>query len=445
MDGIEGADLEHSIVQLSGEDTQRCRLLFADQLNLARGKYVPLSEARKGHARLCVGAYAVTYCKDMIAAPGAGVLDGLPDMELVFDPEELRPSWEDNTRIVIGDLRDGDEDFALCGRSALKRAIAAWRARGLEPQIGIEMEAYVFQRNAEGDWVPYETPGAFVYGTGPFSDPAGLVDDIWQAAADCGLPIESVNAEFDSPQFELTLRYSDALKAADDAFLFRQMAREILFKRGYLLSFLPKPFEGKSGSGLHFNLSFTDRNGANVFARSQVDDTSSPIMQGTIAGMLRHHRALTGIMAPLTNSYDRLKPGSLAGYWASWGVDHRSVTVRLSGETGNGARLEHRLADCAASPYFAIAALLQAANLGMEHGYALPEPETADGIETVSADDHAPHDLGSALDALESDTALADAIGSVLVANYVAIKRREIELLADKSRDEQIAYYLYYI
>ena len=106
MDGIEGADLEHSIVQLSGEDTQRCRLLFADQLNLARGKYVPLSEARKGHARLCVGAYAVTYCKDMIAAPGAGVLDGLPDMELVFDPEELRPSWEDNTRIVVGDLRD---------------------------------------------------------------------------------------------------------------------------------------------------------------------------------------------------------------------------------------------------------------------------------------------------------------------------------------------------
>ncbi|WP_337189620.1 glutamine synthetase family protein [Aurantiacibacter rhizosphaerae] len=429
----------------SGEATQRCRLLFADQLNLARGKYVPLSEARKGHARLCVGAYAVTYCKDMIAAPGAGVLDGLPDMQLVFDPANLRMSWERDTQVVVGDLRDGDTDFPLCGRSALKRAIALWRDRGLEPQIGIEMEAYVYQRNADGEWVPYETPGAFVYGTGPFSDPAGLVDDIWQAAANCGLPIESINAEFDSPQFELTLRYADALKAADDAFLFRQMAREILFKRGYLLSFLPKPIEGKSGSGLHFNLSFTDKDGTNVFARSDVNDTSNPVMQGVIAGMLKHHRALTGVLAPVTNSYERLKPGNLVGYWANWGVDHRSVTVRLSGETGNGARLEHRLGDCAASPYFAIAALLQAGHLGMENSYALPDPETEDGIESVSAEEHAPHDLGSALDALESDTALTEAIGSVLVANYVAIKRREIELLADKSREEQIAYYLHYI
>src|SRR5690606_31814753 len=141
-----------------------------------------------------------------------------------------------------------EEDFPLCGRSALKRAIAAWRAKGLDPMVGIEMEAYVFQRGSDGGWVPYDTPGAFVYGTGPFSDPAGLIDEIWAMAAECDLPIESINAEYDAPQFELTLHYADALKAADDAFLFRQMAREVLYRRGYLLSFLPKPFADKSGS-----------------------------------------------------------------------------------------------------------------------------------------------------------------------------------------------------
>ena len=427
------------------QEARRCRILFADQLNLARGKYVPMSQARKGRARLCVGTYAVTYDKQMIAAPGGGVLEGLPDMEIAFDPDDLRKSWEPGTAIALGELHGPHGPFPLCGRSALKRAITAWRERGLEPMVGIEMEAYIFQRDEHGGWVPYDTPGAFVYGTGPFSDPAGLLDDIWDVAAACDLPIESINAEFDAPQFELTLHYSDALKAADDAFLFRQMAREVLYRRGYLLSFLPKPLTGKSGSGLHFNLSFQDAGGTNVFAESVETGRFSPVMSGAIAGMLRHHRALTAILAPVTNSYARLQPASLAGYWANWGHDHRSVTVRVSGEKGPAARIEHRLADGAASPYFAMAALLEAASLGVTNGYDLPAPETADGMDHVGTDIHAPHDLAEALDSLEADRQLTAALGAEMIANFVSIKRREIEILADLSMDGQIAYYLHYI
>ena len=79
----------------------RVRVLFADQLNLARGKYVPMAEAQKGHARMCVGTYAVTYDKALVAAPGGGMLDGLPDMVAVFDPNDLRPSWEAGTQIAL--------------------------------------------------------------------------------------------------------------------------------------------------------------------------------------------------------------------------------------------------------------------------------------------------------------------------------------------------------
>lgn len=424
---------------------ERARLLFADQLNLARGKYVPMTEAGKGHARFCVGTYAVTYAKTLVAAPGGGLLDGLPDMEMTFDPDALRPSWEPGTRIALGQLQFKGEPFALCGRGALMRAIAAWRARGLEPMVGIEMEAYVYQRDAAGNWVPYDTPGAFVYGTGPFTDPAGLVDAIWESAQACGIPIESINAEFDAPQFELTLRFADALKAADDAFLFRQMAREVLWRRGYLLSFLPKPIAGLSGSGLHFNISFRDAAGHNVFADDATAPVKSDTMRGAIAGMLHHHEALAGILAPLTNSYARLQPASLSGYWANWGIDHRSVTVRVSAETGPAARIEHRMADGAASPYVAIAALLHAALLGIDRGYPLPEPETQDGLETISTDRHTPHDLGSALDALEADTALVAALGPDLVANYLSIKREELNELSDRDEAGQIAYYLPYI
>lgn len=425
---------------------RRCRILFADQLNLARGKYVPMSEAQKGHARFCVGAYAVTYDKQLVPAPGGGLLDGLPDMEMRFDPAVLRKSWEPGTAIALGQVHAADgAPFALCGRSALIRAIEAWRARGLEPMIGVELEAYVFEPDGEGGWRPYTSPGAFVYGTGPFSDPAGLVDEIWAAAEACDIPVESINAEFDAPQWELTLRFADALKAADDAFLFRQMARELLYKRGYLLSFLPKPFADKSGSGMHFNLSFRDRDGTNVLAADVASGEYSDLMKGTIAGLLHHHAALTAIMAPLTNSYARLQPASLSGYWANWGIDHRSVTVRVSAEQGPAARIEHRLADCAASPYFAMAALLQAARLGGENGYPLPQPETADGLENVSTEVHAPHSLDEALDALAADTALAQVIGPDLVANFVSIKRQEALTLKDMSDDERIAYYLHYI
>jgi len=311
--------------------------------------------------------------------------------------------------------------------------------------VGIEMEAYVFQRDADGQWVPYDTPGAFVYGTGPFTDPAGLVDAIWETAHACGIPIESINAEYDAPQFELTLRFADALKAADDAFLFRQMAREVLLRKGYLLSFLPKPFADKSGSGLHFNISFRDAQGHNVFADDVATGALSDTMRGAIAGMLHHHEALAGILAPLTNSYARLQPASLSGYWANWGIDHRSVTVRVSAETGAAARIEHRMADCAASPYFAVAALLQAALMGVEQGLELAAPETDDGLETINTDRHTPHDLGAALDALEADTVLTEAIGAELVANYLAIKREELRIVGDCDEAGQIAYYLPYI
>jgi glutamine synthetase len=423
----------------------RVRILFGDQLNLARGKYVPASEAAKGHARMCVGTYAVTYDKTLVAAPGGGLLDGLPDMVAIFDPQDLRPSWEQGTRIALADMNFKGEPFALCGRSALKRAIAGWRDIGLEPMVGIEMEAYIFQRGTDGDWVPYDTPGAFVYGTGPFSDPAGLIDEVWATADACNLPIESINAEFDAPQFELTLRFADALKAVDDAFLFRQMAREVLYKRGYLLSFLPKPFAEKSGSGLHFNISFADKDGRNVFADDVASVQLSELMKGCIAGLLHHHEAMAAIMAPLTNSYARLKPASLSGYWANWGIDHRSVTVRVSAETGAAARIEHRMADCAASPYFALAAALQTALLGVQNGYALPEAETGDGLETTDTTRHTPHSLGEALDALDADTVLKAAVGAKLIDNFIAIKREEVQILSGKSADEQIAYYLHYI
>ena len=424
-----------------GKKFKRVRVLFADQLNLARGKYVPAHFAAKGAARLCVGAYGVTYSRDLIPAPGACVLEGLQDIEAVFDADNLRPGWEPNTAVALADLEFDEKPSGLCGRTALRRAIAEWKELGFEPMIGIEGEAFVFERGDDGSWVPYDTPGSFVYGTGPFIDPAGLIEDIWAMAHKCGMPIESINAEYDAPQFELTLEYSDALSACDDFFLFRTMARELAYKRGYLLSFMPKPIPDLGGSGMHINLSFRDKDGNNAMAGGTHKGKLSKLVSGCIAGLVTHHEAMGALIAPTVNSYDRLKPASLCGYWANWGHDHRGVAVRVSGEDGAGARIEHRVGDCAASPYVVTAAVLQAAKLGYEHGYELPPEETGDCLENVDTDRHIADDLATSLELLEKDNALVDALGRLLVENFVAIKRAEIEEVKGKSKQEIFDYY----
>jgi glutamine synthetase len=423
---------------------QKIRVLFCDQLNLARGKYLPRSFASKGEAMLCKGVYSVTYSKQIVEAPHGGYDQGLPDVCMKFDPQDYRTSWEPNSVIALADVYEHERPFGLCGRAALKKAIKAWQKHGLNPMIGLEGEAYVVSKE-NSKLVPYDAPGACVYGTGIFNDPEGLMDLIWDEAAKCNIPIESLNAEFDSPQFELTLRYSDALSACDNFFLFKNLAREVLYKKGYLLSFLAKPFAEISGSGLHINISFTDKNGNNALADGVTKNNLSDLTKGCIAGLLQHHEALSAVIAPTVNSYARLKPANMCGYWANWGHDHRAVAVRISSEAGTGARIEHRVGDGSASPYFAVAAVLQAALLGYENSYELPPEELNDGFEKVSTTRHVGDSLGESILMLEADKKLASALGIELIENYCAVKRAEIAELDGKSTDQIVAYYSHYI
>ena len=220
---------------------RRVRVLFSDHLGLARGKYQPINTAAGGEARFCISLYGLTYDKQLLPVPGSGLLDGLPDVVAKFKEEDVRPSWEADTGVVIPDIEFKGEPLAHCGRNVLKKTIAQFEGMGLTPYVGIELEAYVFQKDRYGKWVPYDTPGAYVYGTGSTVDPAGLIDEVWEQAEACGIELESFNSEFDSPQFELTLKYDKALEAVDQIFLFKAMAKEIFEQNGYLLSFMPKP------------------------------------------------------------------------------------------------------------------------------------------------------------------------------------------------------------
>jgi glutamine synthetase len=420
----------------------RLRVLWPDHLGLARGKYVPASLADHG-VRHCTGTWALGYDRAMTPeTPGSHWNEGLPDFDATYDMDDIRPGWEPGTRVVVADLMRLDEPFEVAPRHALRRAIADWKELGFSPYVGMEFEAYIFEPDGSGGWRPIDTPGAYVYGTGPAVDPYGLLDAIWAACDEAEIPLESVNSEYDSPQFEFTLRYDDALTAADEGFLFKVLAREVAHRLGLLLTFMGKPLSDRGGSGLHFNISLRNESGENAIHDPAAPDGVSELAKRAVAGMLAHHRSLAGLCAPNVNAYKRLRPASLSGYWANWGYDHRGATVRIPPERGEGSRLEHRLSDGAAVVHTAMAAVLQAARLGYVNKLELGPAEGGNGLDTIDATVGVPPSLSDALDALEADQELVNAVGSQIVAQHLAVKRSEWERFTGATTDWEMREYL---
>jgi len=423
-------------------DYERIRLLWPDHLGLARGKYLPAATAEEGTAH-CLALFALDYDRVMdVEAPGPKVLEGLPDLEAHFSPEAVRPGWEPDTAVAVADITFEGGEVAMGPRPAVKRAIQAWQDLGYDPMLGIELEAYVMEPDDHGGWRRVATPGHYVYATGPAGDPTGLIDEVMAMADKVGLPLESVNTEYDAGQFELTLRYDRALKALDDAFLFKQMARELAMERGLLLTFLGKPINGAGGSGLHLNLSVNDDTGGNAMSDHDGQYGLSDLARHCLAGMLAHHEGMTALCCPTVNAYKRVRPAEFIPYWANWGLDHRGTTIRVPPQRGAATRLEHRLSDGAANPYTAAAAVLHAARLGVVNELECPDAETGNCLDEVNTDRHVPESLGEALDALEADTELCEAVGRELVDHFLHLKRTEWHKFMTHVTDWELTHYL---
>lgn len=421
-------------------ENKRLRLLWPDHLGLARGKYLPI-ESAKGATAHTINLFALGFDRVIYDHEGAMTTKGLPDMDATYDPEDFRPGWEDATTVAIPRLSRLGEPVEMSPRTVLINEVARWESLGYTPKVGVELEAFLFQPGDDG-WEPVATPGHYVYGTGMAVDPTGTIDEIMTRAHGVDIPLESVHSEFDNGQFELTLEYTDALRAADDAFLFKVMAKEIAATRGYHLSFLGKPINYRGGSGTHVNLSVNNEEGTNVFDDPDAEDGLSSLARDAMSGMLRHHVGMTALLAPTVNAYKRLQPGSLCGYWANWGYDHRGVTIRVPPARGQGTRLEHRVGDGAVAPHQAVAAVMTAARLGFENKYELIPAETEDSIETASTDVVVPSSLEAALNELEADNDFVEAFSPAFVDGFLTVKRAEWDRYKTWTTDWELSEYL---
>jgi glutamine synthetase len=403
----------------------RLRLLWPDHLGLARGKYLPREKAEQGTAH-CITLFTLGFDREMTPHDHALFWQGLPDCDANFDPDNVRPGWENNTAVVIPDIMREDRPVPL---GAPERPQVGpgdgGRRTACTPMVGIELEAYLFEPDGDGRWRPISTPGAYVYGTGMAVDPTGTIDDIMDTAVTGRAPPRVGEQRVR----QRPVRADPRLPRGPD-----RCRRHLPLQgdgtgsrrpHGIHLTYMGKPINGRGGSGTHVNLSIRDDEGRNVLFDESAEDGLSDVARSVMAGLLHHHVGMAADGAPTVNAYKRLQPGSLCGYWANWGYDHRGVTVRVPSARGQGTRIEHRMGDGTVSPHQAIATVLTAGLLGYEKGYELPPVETLDCIERASTDVVVPASLKDALDALEADTDLVEAFGPAFVDGFVTVKRTE--------------------
>jgi glutamine synthetase len=402
---------------------KRLRLLYSDVLGLERGKYLFGETADAGRSAFCIGVYPLTTDREILPIPRQQFDVGLPDVDASLDRDTLRPGWEEDTVVGIGDMSQHGEPIEIDPRNALRTAVEPWRAMGLEPMFAFESEFYLLQQDSDKKWEPVSLPSHRVYGTGMAVDPDGVVDDMVRATLASGFHVESWSSEFDSAAFEVNIKYTDAITAADECFLFRLLVKEIAARHGRLATFLGRPFNDRGGSGLHLNFSFRREDGSNAFHDPSAPDGVSDLAKRCIAGALAHHEGVSAFCAPHVNSYKRLLPDMLNGYWANWGYDDRTVCIRVPPARGEGTRLEHRMSDGAANPYLSAAAVLHAARMGVEQELELPPAQVVS--ETPATDRRVPATLALALDALEQDKELCSAMGDWLVQTFTMLKRAE--------------------
>ena len=253
------------------------------------------------------------------------------------------------------------------------------------------------------------------------------------------IPAEAAISEVGMGQFEINLEHvPDALKAADDAWLFKMLVRGLARNHGMAASFMAKPYEEYAGNGLHTHFSVVDAEGRNLFADGTFEGTR--LLHNAIAGCLHAIPDCALIFAPHGNSYERLVPESHAPTGICWAYDNRTASVRVPGGSYKARRVEHRVAGGDVNPYLFLAAVLGAALIGIEEDMSPPPP--IEGNAYVQDMDQIPDTWEAAIDRFEQSPIARRIFPDLLVDNLVMTKRQELHYFAELSAEEQLELYL---
>jgi glutamine synthetase len=355
------------------------------------------------------------------------------EIRLVPDPETFRVlPYAPRTGAMLVDLLQLSGDPApQCPRSFLKRMAARLEERAGVLEVAFENEFSLATRE-NGAFVPVDS--SLCFSTIGLTASQSYADALVDALERQGIELEQYYAELGHGQQELSTGHRPAVRAADEQVLVREAIRGVAASLGLVASLAPKPWPETAGNGGHVHFSLW-KDGKNVFHDPSAGDALSATARAFIAGVLSHLPGLCGLTAPSFNSYHRIVPQYWAGAFTCWGHDNREAPVRVPslfwGAEEASTNLELKAADASCNPYLAIGGLIAAGLDGIERGLEPPDPVEVDPA-TIPEDERAsrgirrlPETQEQALDALEADALLMEALGPVLASSYLAVRRSE--------------------
>jgi glutamine synthetase len=378
------------------------------------------------------------------AAGPMGQTPSSPDILAMPDLSSYMPApWRPGLGIIQCDPYVLGEPWPFAPRVILRRQIGRLAEAGYALKVGAEPEYFLVRRSAGGGIEvadPHDQAQAPCYDARALTRMYDHLTTVSRHINALGWVNYANDHEDANGQFEQNFRYADALTTADRLILFRYMVHAVASEAGMRATFMPKPFTGLTGNGLHTHLSlWSASDDEELFATG--DDPRglglSPLAYHWIGGLLEHARSMSAVICPTVNSYKRIGvPAPRSGAtWApslaAYGGNNRTHLLRVP-EPG---RVEHRGVDGSANPYLALSAMIGAGLDGIDREID-PGPPNASNLFALSPAELAargivsmPPTLLHAVEALEADTIIRDALGKTGDGDYIdyfaATKRQE--------------------
>jgi glutamine synthetase len=427
---------------------------LVDVCGIIRGKRYPRADLEKLFRSGLQFPYS-TYLLDVTghcADPcGRGISDGDPDGVCLPVPGTLVPTpWVgESAAQVLVTMIEGDGAPAMMEPRNVAAAVCRRFAElDLRPVIAFELEFYLLDEVADGQGRPQpplspltglRDESTQVYGVDEVTGFTDLFSDVDRAAAAQNIPASVTSAEFAPAQYEINLKHVDTpLAAADHCALLRRVVKGVARRHGIRATFMPKPFLERAGNGMHVHMSLLDGDGHNIFDDGSVEGSAA--LRCAIGGMLETLPDAMAVFAPGINGYRRFAPRLYVPVTKSWGLDNRSVAVRIPSGATASRRFEHRVAGADANPYLVLAVLLAGIHHGLTGEVEPGPPWRGSACEQVDAD--IPFDLTSALARLRDSTILKSYLGETYVDLYCATKQAELASFMDNITRREYEWYL---
>jgi len=361
---------------------------------------------------------------------------GFVPMPWLEAPTALLPIWmfRENGRPYEGDPRH-----------ALRAVVDRYKARGLTIVAAVELEFFLIDDSGRNLQIPISPrsgkrrKAAETLSIRALDQFDTFFTDLYDACEAMDIPADTAISEAGLGQFEINLMHGDdALRAADDAWLFKLLVKGLARRHGFAASFMAKPYEDYPGSGLHTHFSVLDAQGDNIFDNGGPEGTD--ILRHAVQGCLSAMHDSTLIFCPHLNSYDRMVPGAHAPTGICWAYENRTSAIRIPNGAPSARRIEHRVAGGDVNPYLMLTAILGAALDGIEDGAMPPDPITGNAYALDLP--RIPETWAAAIDAFEGSAAMARIFAPEMIRNLVLTKRQEMHYMAELTPNEQVEIYL---